>query len=100
MKTAIDLIEGLRYKLRMMGIPIDGATSVFCDNAAVVLNSTAPESVLKKRHNAVSYHRTREACAANIIQIAHESGDTNIADLLSKLMVGPHLRDLLGYVMW
>jgi hypothetical protein len=100
MKTAIDLIEGLRYKLRMMGIPIDGATSVFCDNAAVVLNSTAPESVLKKRHNAVSYHRTREACAADIIQIAHEGGDTNIADLLSKLMAGPRLRELLGYVLW
>ena len=32
MKTAIDMIEGLRYKLRMMGIPLTGPTSVFCDN--------------------------------------------------------------------
>jgi hypothetical protein len=48
MKTAIDMIEGLRYKLRMMGIPLIGPTSVFCDNQLVVKNTTAPESVLKK----------------------------------------------------
>jgi hypothetical protein len=27
--TAVDMIEGLQYKLRMMGIPLDGKTSVF-----------------------------------------------------------------------
>jgi hypothetical protein len=48
MKIAIDMIEGLHYKLCMMGIPLSGPTSVFCDNQSVVKNTTAPESVLKK----------------------------------------------------
>jgi hypothetical protein len=100
MKTAIDMIEGLRYKLRMMGIPILGPTSVFCDNESVVKNSTTPESTLKKRHNAIAYHRAREAQAANIIRVAWESGDTQIADLLTKLMPGPRLKELIGYVLW
>jgi hypothetical protein len=51
MKTAIDMIEGLRYKLWMTGIPLYGPTSVFCYNESVVKNSTAPESTLKKRHS-------------------------------------------------
>ena len=34
MKTAVEMIEGLRYKLRMMDI--DGSTNVFCDNKSVV----------------------------------------------------------------
>ena len=101
MKTAIDMIEGLRYKLRMMGIlPLNGPTSVFCDNQSVVNNTTAPESVLKKRHNAIAYHRAREAQAAGFIRVAWESGETNIADLLTKLMPGPRLKDLIGYVLW
>lgn len=100
MKTAIDMIEGLRYKLRMMGIPLLGSTSVFCDNESVVKNSTAPESTLKKRHNAIAYHRAREAQAANIIRVAWESGDTQIADLLTKLLPGPRLKELVGYVLW
>ena len=100
MKMAIDMIEGLRYKLRMMGIPLAGPTSVFCDNESVVKNSTAPESTLKKRHNAITYHRAREAQAAGIIRVAWESGDTQIGDLLTKLMPGPRLKELVGYVLW
>jgi hypothetical protein len=100
MKTAIDMIEGIRYKLRMMGIPLIGSTAVFCDNQSVVKNSTAPESVLKKRHNAIAYHRAREAQAAGIIRVAWEDGTTNIADLLTKLMPGPRLKELVGYVLW
>jgi hypothetical protein len=29
MKTAVELVEALRYKLRMFGIPIYGPTNVF-----------------------------------------------------------------------
>ena len=55
-RIAVELIEGLRYKLRMFGIPIDGPTNVFCDNQSVVTNATMPESVLKRKHNSIAYH--------------------------------------------
>jgi hypothetical protein len=84
----------------MIGIPLIGSTSVFCDNESVVKNSTAPESTLKKRYTAIAYHRAREAQAAKIIRIAWESGDTQIADLLTKSMPGPRLKELVGYVLW
>jgi hypothetical protein len=61
------MIEGLRYKLRMLSILLTGVTSVFCDNELVVKNSTALESTLKKHHNAIAYHHAREAQAAGII---------------------------------
>jgi hypothetical protein len=82
------MIEGLRYKLRMIGIPIEGPTSVFCDNQSLVKNTTAPEPVLKKRHNAIAYHRAREAQAAGIIRVAWENGETQVADQLTKLLPG------------
>ena len=100
MKTAIEQIEALRYKLRMMGVPLDGETSVFCDNESVFKNASLPESTLKKKHNAVAYHRTREAQAASIVRLAWESGSTNIADLLTKILGGPRLRELCGMVLW
>jgi len=37
------------------------------DNKSVVTSSTIPHSKLNKRHNALSYHRVREAIAARII---------------------------------
>ena len=100
MRVAVEMIEGLRYKLRMMGVPIQGATSVFCDNASVVKNTSAPESTLKKKHNAICYHRVREAVAARSVRIAKEDGQTNISDFLTKLMPGPKLHSLCSRVLW
>ena len=37
------MIKGLCYKLRMMGIPIEGHTHVRKDNMSVVNNTTKPE---------------------------------------------------------
>jgi hypothetical protein len=65
LKIATELIQGLRYKLRTMGIPMEGPTRVKCDNMSVVHNTTAPQSMLKKKSNAIAYHFVREAVAAN-----------------------------------
>jgi hypothetical protein len=100
MRTAIDMIEGLRYKLRMLGVGLDGPTCVLCDNQSVVISSTAPETALKRKHNAINYHRTREAQAAGIVLIAKEPTETNISDFLTKSVPGPRLRELSGTVLW
>ena len=84
----------------MFGIPIDGPTGVFCDNESVVKNTTRPESSLKKENQAIGYHKGCEATEAGTIMIAKEDGDTNVADLLTKLLPGPRLRRLSSMVMW
>jgi hypothetical protein len=82
--TAVELIIALRYKLRMFGVPLIGPANVFCDNQSVVHNATTPESTLSKKHNAICYHRVREAAAAQIIRVAKEDSATNLADALTK----------------
>jgi hypothetical protein len=82
----VELTEALCYKLRMFGIPLDGPTNVFCDNELVTKNVTIPESMLKKKHNSIAYHWTREAVAAGMIRVSKEDGTTNLADVLTKLL--------------
>ena len=86
MKFSVEMVEALRYKLRMFGIPVDGPASVFCDNEAVYKNTVMPESVLRKKHHSIAYHCCREAVAAGTIQVAKEGTDINLADLFTKLM--------------
>jgi len=100
LKVCTEMIEGLRYKLRMFGIPIDGPTSVYCDNQAVVLNTTVPEAQLKKKHNAIAYHRVREAVAAGTIRITWEDTRTNVADMFTKLLPANVLSDLVKKVLY
>jgi hypothetical protein len=84
MRILVEMLEAMRYKLRMLGVPIDGPSNVFCDNKSVVTNSTIPTSTLKKKYNSIAYHRVREAVAAGILQIAKVQSSENLVDLLTK----------------
>jgi hypothetical protein len=92
-KIAVELIEGLRYKLWMFGVPIDGPANVYCDNNSVVTNSIRPESTLKKKHNAIAYHKVIEAIAQGTIRIAKEPGET-------KPLPGPRMRTLIQHILY
>ena len=84
MKTAVEQIESLQYKLRMFGVSLEGPTSAFCDNKAVFKNASQPDSTLKKKHTSICYHRCREAVACRTIRIAKEGTITNLNDLFTK----------------
>jgi hypothetical protein len=54
------------------------------DNDSVITNATVPESTLKKKHNAICYHRVREAVAARTVCVAYIPSGQNLADMLTK----------------
>ena len=80
------MIESLRYKLQMFGVPIEGPTNIYCDNEAVCRNCSTPESTLKKKHHSIAYHRNREAVAAGTCRITKEATETNLSDLFMKIL--------------
>ena len=82
-RIATEQIMDLRNTLRYMGVPV-GRSVMFGDSKVVLASSTLPHSQLKKRHNALSYHRVREAIAAGIYDFYHIEGAKNPADILSK----------------
>ena len=84
MKTAVEQIESLWYKLRMFGVPLEGPTNVFCDNKAVFKNASRPNLTLQKKHTSICYHHCREAVACQTIRIAKEGMLTNLSDLFTK----------------
>ena len=57
MRIATEMLLALRTTLWMLRVPLDSPADVFCDNNSVVQSSTIPASVLKKKHNAVSFHK-------------------------------------------
>ena len=51
---------------------------------SVILSTSVPSSVLKKKHCSIGYHRVREAIAAGILYFAHIPSKQNLADILTK----------------
>jgi hypothetical protein len=90
-KNAVEMIEVLRYKLRMFGVQIEGPTNVFYDNKAVCKNTTRPESTLTKKHHSIAYHGSQEAVAAGTIRVSKEDTLTNLADIFTKTVAAPLL---------
>ena len=87
-----------RYKLRMLGVPIDGPTIMLGDNKSVIQNCSIPSSQLKKKHNAIAYHRVRESVTYRIIKLGHVSSETNFADLCTKPLSGPKLHYFMKHI--
>ena len=93
-RTATEVIIGLRLLLRALGVPGSGPTKLLGDNMGVVQSATLFTSCLKKKHNAISYHRVREAVAAGTISYAHINTKANLADILTKPLDSKTLGDL------
>ena len=100
LRIATEMVSALKYKLRMLGIPLDEPAWGFCDNASVVTSATIPSSVLKKKHNAIAYHKVRESIACGSITLMHEPGETNLADVLTKTLNGRRLKSLIAHILF
>ena len=99
-RIAVELIMEVRYRLRMIGIPIEGPSALLIDNESVVKNTTLPSSTLKKKHNAIAYHKVREAVASGIIRVAHVKSKDNIADILTKPLSPQDVYNILKWILF
>ena len=100
LKVCVEAIQGLRYKLRMFGVPLPkGEPSyVLCDNESAVKNASRVESVLNKKHSSVAYNYVRWGTAAGIIRVAWIRSEENLADPLTKRL--PSIKRELLYGNW
>ena len=88
MKVAMKVMRGLRYKLRMMGVPLSGSTYTYGNNMSVIHNTQRPESVLRKNSNSICYHAIREFVAMEEMLTAHIRIVDNPADIGTKVIPG------------
>ena len=72
LRVDYEMNDGLTYKLGMMGVPIKVPINVYCDNEAVVSNSSMAESMLKKKHLSACYYKTCECFAKGTVRIGYE----------------------------
>ena len=83
-RTCVEQLVDLRTTLRYLGVPIRERSYMFGDNESVVNSAILPHAKLHKRHNALSFHRVREAIASGNYAFIHIPGENNPADILSK----------------
>ena len=86
MKQDCEFVRVLRYKLRMIGIPVDEPSFMFGDNQYVLANTNNPGSTIKKKSQSICFHFIREGCSLDEWRTAYIKTCENIADLLKKYL--------------
>jgi hypothetical protein len=99
MKHGMEKLRGLRYKLRMMGVPVTGPSYIYGDNMSVINNTQRPESTLKKKNNSICYHAIRESVAMGESLTGHIRTEDNLADLMTKVTFGAKRRRLVQGIL-
>ena len=100
MKHGTKKLRGLRYKCRMMGIPLSGPSYVYGDNKSAITNSTRPESTLKKKTNSICYHAIHESVAMGESLLTHVGTCDNLAGLLTKPTFGAKRQKLVSGLLY
>ena len=96
LKTCVEHIIGLIFKLRIFGIPTDGETRVLNDNKGVVNGSLKLYSTLNKKHSSITYHIFIWNVAESVVQIGWIERISNIADALTKRLAAARRYKILG----
>jgi hypothetical protein len=100
MKTTVEELIAVRYMLRCLGMKVKHASLICGDNLGVIQNATISESLLKKNHITIAYHKTREAAAARICHPIKTGGVVNFADTLTKTQMIKTFCMLVGGFMF
>ena len=54
MKQCCEYIRGIKYKLLMMGIAVNGPEYILVDNKSVLCNTMIPDSMLKNKSQSIA----------------------------------------------
>ena len=82
-----------------MGLPIEVPIYTYGDNMYVIYNTSIPESMLGKKSNSICFQFVREAVAAKECLNIHIPTLKNLYDLLTKVLYGQKLRNLVKVVL-
>ena len=99
MNIVMENLQGIRYKLRIMGVPISVPSYIYGENMLVIHHVQLPESTFKKKINSIFYHTVRECVSVGESLTRHFGTNENCADLSTKVLYGGkrslHLSNLL-----
>ena len=82
-----------------MGLKVSDPVKIFCDNKGIVLNSTIPQSTMKKKTIALAHHFVWEHQANGVIDINFIDTGENYADAFMKAVDSNACNDFFYKIM-
>ena len=95
----METLQGIIYKLNIMGVPISGPSYIYGDNMSVIHTTQLLEYTLKYKSNYICYHTFCESVAMGESITGHFGTKENCAELATNVFYGEkhifHVSNLL-----
>ena len=78
---------------------VEGPANMYVENESVVESFTIPESIIKEIHLLIYYHDVCEVVAGGKFCIGWVPTGINPADLLTKVLEGLNIREIVSKVI-
>jgi hypothetical protein len=82
--------------LQCLGVKVLHASLICGENLRVIQNCTIKDSLLKMKHIAIAYNKTREAAASGIGSPIKPPGTMNYANCLTKSQTLKYFATFIG----
>ena len=83
-KQCAEQVRELQETLKLIGIPIEESPWILGDNSSVITSSTIPSSMLKKYHQALSYHYVHACVVHGFLKFFFLKSEQHVADTCTK----------------
>ena len=80
----------------MMGISCDYPAFIYGDNQSVLVNTSMPDSQLKKKSNSIAFHCISEGTARDEWRFSYINTHENPSDILTKSITNSSKRDKIS----
>ena len=82
-----------------LGVRVEHASLFSGDNLVFVQNATNKVSLLKNKHVADSYHKSRETVVAAIVHLVKAFGENNFEGVLTNTQTLVYFSHLVGAIL-
>ena len=100
LRTTLEIVKRIQYKLCIMGVSINGPAYMFGDNMSVANGDYTPQWKIYKKRMGICYHAFREASAAGIRRVGFLKGKYNIVGNLTNILSGTAKEKQVQKWMW
>ena len=100
MKTGVEALRGIRYKLCMMGVPLTGSICIYGDNMSAIYNTSRPESTLKKKSNYICYHALHKAVESGEYLTTHCKTGDNYFYMITNVLYRQKKQDNVACILY
>ena len=96
MKNRMETLQGLKYKIIMLGVPVSWPSYIYWDN----MSTQCPESTMKANNKSIFHNTMRESVAMGELLMTYINKNYNPLNIIMEVLGGQNRLNFVGNILY